>query len=129
VEDMGVALIIMTNGASILLESSWALNIRDEKAGKVTLCGTRAGADMDTGLVLNGEENGKLYDHTVILNPPSIPFYVPAAVSGPELEIQTWISSIINNTEPVVTPEQMLLVMKIISAVYDSAESGRTVYF
>jgi predicted dehydrogenase len=129
VEDMGVAFIIMKNGASVFLESSWALNIRDEKAGRVTLCGTKAGADMDTGLVLNGEENGKLYDRTVILNPPSIPFYTPPVVSGPELEIQTWISSIINNTEPVVTPEQMLSVMKIISAIYDSAESGKTVYF
>jgi predicted dehydrogenase len=129
VEDMGVALIIMKNGASILLESSWALNIRDEKAGRVTLCGTKAGADMDTGLVLNGEENGKLYDRTIMLNPPSIPFYTPPAVSGPEREIQTWISSVLNNTEPVVTPEQMLQVMKIISAVYESAESGKTVYF
>ena len=129
VEDMGVALIIMKNGASVLLESSWALNIRDEKAGKVTLCGTKAGADMDMGLVINGEENGKLYDQNIILNPPSIPFYTPKTITGPELEIQTWVSSIINDTEPVVAPGQMLTVMRIISAAYESSETGRAIYF
>ena len=130
VEDFGIGMITMESGATVLLEASWLLNSRDEGlAAKVTLCGTKAGADMEQGLTINGEENGHMYDRKIILDPPLIPFYGVEDEYGPALEIRTWIDAIANDTDPVVLPEQMLVVMKLIEAVYDSAETGQPVVF
>ena len=46
VEDSAFGFIRMKNGATINLESSWALNSLDVKEAKTTLCGTKAGADQ-----------------------------------------------------------------------------------
>ena len=53
VEDSAFGFIRMKNGATINLESSWALNSLDVKEAKTTLCGTKAGADMNNGLRIN----------------------------------------------------------------------------
>ena len=58
VEDSAFGFIVMENGATIYLESSWALNSLDVKEAKTTLHGTKAGADMNDGLTINGEERG-----------------------------------------------------------------------
>ena len=62
VEDAAFGFIVMENGATIELESSWALNILDAIEASVTLCGTKAGADTRDGLRLNGVHHGKLSD-------------------------------------------------------------------
>ncbi len=58
-------MITMENGASIMLESSWALNSLEVDEAKVTLCGTKGGADMKDGLRFNGEHNSRLYVNKV----------------------------------------------------------------
>lgn len=45
-EDSAFGLIRMKNGATIYLEAAWALNVLDPKEAQVTICGTRAGAEM-----------------------------------------------------------------------------------
>jgi len=128
VEDSGFAMVEMENGAMIWLEASWALNTRDERPVSVTLCGTQAGADVTDGLTINTERSGRLVDEKIVLEPRTIPFYQPEQVYGPQLEISQWIDALQNGTEPVVRPEQMYTVQKIIRAVYESSESGETVY-
>ena len=61
VEDSAFGFIKMKNGATIVLESSWALNIADPKEASTVLCGTKAGADMIDGLRINGVEYNKQY--------------------------------------------------------------------
>ena len=129
VEDSGFGMIIMKNGTTINLESSWALNIIDEKTAKVTLCGIKAGADMDNGLTINGEMNGRLYEQKIILEPQKIPFYGTQEIFGPELEIRLWVDALLNDKEPVVKPEQMVVVAKIIQALYESDISNKPIYF
>src|SRR5690625_5281712 len=46
VEDSAFGYIKMKNGATIFLESSWALNMINTKEAQVTLSGTEAGAEM-----------------------------------------------------------------------------------
>ena len=53
VEDSAFGFITMQDGATIILESSWALNTLDVQEAKTTLCGTKAGADMVDGLRFN----------------------------------------------------------------------------
>ena len=44
------------------LEASWALNSLDVKEAKTTLMGSKAGADMNNGLTINGEDHSLLYE-------------------------------------------------------------------
>ena len=55
----------MKNGATIILESSRAINLVNDGEAKTTLAGTKGGADMDEGLRLNGEKHGLLYDNHI----------------------------------------------------------------
>lgn len=127
VEDSGFAMVEMESGAVIWLETSWALNTRDERPVSVTLCGTLAGADVTDGLTINTERDGRLVDENVILSPRTIPFYEPEQIYGPQLEIAQWIDALRTDTQPTVRPEEMYTVQRIIQAVYDSSRSGESV--
>lgn len=127
VEDSGFAMIEMENGAVIWLETSWALNTRDERPVSVTLCGTRAGADVTDGLTINTERDGRLVDEKIVLEPRTIPFYEPEQVYGPQLEISQWIDAVREDRDPVVRPEEMYTVQRIIRAVYESSEAGESI--
>jgi predicted dehydrogenase len=129
VEDSAFAMIVMENGATIMLESSWALNIRHEGAAKVTLCGTKGGADMWNGLWINGEEHGKLFDKEVHMDGAGIPSFDKIRSKAVELEMRVWIDSILHDKEPVVKPEEALVVSQLLEAVYESAETGKAIYF
>ncbi|MCR8632992.1 Gfo/Idh/MocA family protein [Paenibacillus radicis (ex Xue et al. 2023)] len=129
VEDSAFAMITMENGASVMLEASWALNILQEGTAKVTLCGTAGGADMWDGLTVNGEKYGNLYTNRIQLELTGIPFYETRKESPSELEARLWIEAILNDTEPVVKPEQALIVQEILEAIYVSSETGKAVYF
>lgn len=129
VEDAAFGMIVMENGATIQLESSWALNIRQEGAAKVTLCGTKGGADMWDGLWINGEEHGKQYDKLIRVDGAGIPFFDQARKNATELEARLWIEAVLEDREPVVKPEQALVVSQILEAIYTSAKTGKAVYF
>ncbi|MBN2222231.1 MAG: Gfo/Idh/MocA family oxidoreductase, partial [Vallitaleaceae bacterium] len=60
VEDSAFGFITMEDGATIILESSWALNTLEVGEAKTTLCGTKAGADMKNGLTINSNQFGRL---------------------------------------------------------------------
>jgi predicted dehydrogenase len=126
VEDSAFAMITMKNGATIWLESSWALNTLDVDEAKVTLCGTKAGADMKGGLRINGEEHGRLYTKEIQLGSVwdnTVPN------DAPETEARAWIDAILSDREPVVTAKQALVVQQILEAIYESADKGQAVSF
>ena len=129
VEDSAFGFIVMENGATIVLESSWALNTLQEGEAKTTLCGTKGGADMLDGLRINGEKHSKLYTSKPALGPGGVAFYAGESESDADREARLWIESIINDTEPVVLPEQALVVTEILEAIYESAKTGKPVYF
>ena len=128
VEDSAFAMITMKNGATVWLESSWALNISDPDEAKVTLCGTKAGADMRKGLHVNGEEHGLLYNREVQMSG-----YAGWGGSVPddasEQEARAWINAILNDQSPVVTAKQGLVVQQILEAVYESSNKGQAISF
>jgi predicted dehydrogenase len=128
VEDSAFGMVVMENGASIVLESSWALNTLEVDEAKCTLCGTEAGADMKGGLRINGEKHSRLYTQEVELKSGGVAFYDGATESAPDLEMRLWIKAIDENTDPVVTPEQAFVVSQILEAIYESAKTGKAVY-
>jgi predicted dehydrogenase len=129
VEDSAFGFITMENGATIVLESSWALNSLDVDEAKCSLSGTEGGADMKDGLRINGEDFGKLYTNKVELGAGGVAFYDGKSESDADLEARLWIDNIINDTEPVVKPEQAFVVTQILEAIYESAKTGKAVYF
>ncbi|EXX86534.1 Gfo/Idh/MocA family protein, partial [Paenibacillus darwinianus] len=129
VEDSAFAMITMENGASIVLESSWALNTLEVDEAKVTLCGTKAGADMKEGLRLNGEHNSRLYVNNIELTGGGVAFYEGNSEDPAELEARMWIDAVLNDKELVVKPEQALVVSEILEAIYESSRTGKAVYF
>lgn len=44
-------------------------------------------------------------------------------------EAKAWISCVQNDTPPRVKPEEALVVTQILEAIYESARTGKAVYF
>ena len=129
VEDSAFGFITMEDGATIILESSWALNTLDIGEAKTTLCGTLAGADMKDGLRINGEDLGKFYTKAPALDADGVDFYDGAEETPEVVEARQWIESVINDTEPLVKPEEALVVTEILEAIYESAKTKKPVFF
>jgi predicted dehydrogenase len=119
----------MENGATVILESSWALNSLEVDEAKVSLSGTKAGADMKKGLRINGEKNSRLYVNEIELNSGGVAFYEGASEDPAVLEMHTWIDAVKNDKDVLVKPEQALVVSEILEAIYESSRTGKAVYF
>ncbi len=130
VEDSAFGFIVMENGATIILESSWALNTLDVHEAKTSLCGTLAGADMLDGLRINGVQNGRQYVLKPDFNAGGVAFYEGDPNARPEvIEAMQWYQAIKNDTDPCVLPEQAYVVSAILDGIYKSAETGQPYYF
>lgn len=129
VEDSAFGFITMKNGATIILESSWALNVVETGEAKTLLCGTEGGADMKNGLRINGEKNSRLYDTQIDLSSGGVAFFSGAEETDAYREAKAWVEAILEDKEPLVKPEQALVVTEILEAIYESARTGKAVYF
>ncbi len=134
VEDSAFGFVKMKNGATIVLESSWALNMIDVNEAKTILCGDKAGADMlgkDGGLRINGERFSKMYITEPALTAGSVAFYEgDGGGKAEDVEARMWIDHVKDDSKPlVVKPEQALVVTQILEAIYESGKTGKPVYF
>ncbi len=129
VEDSAFGYITMEDGATIFLESSWALNTLDPKEAKTTLCGTKAGADMEDGLRINGTAYGKLTTFKPALDADGVDFYDGEEEKPHFAEAASFYDAVMNGAELVVKPEQALVVTEILEAIYESAKTGKTIEF
>jgi len=116
VEDFGVGFVRFENGATLTLESSFAANLEKE-IFNCELFGTEGGCSLSP-LRLFFERNQTLIDAT--------PVFLPQ-VHTHQAEIKSFVEAIRNDTEPVVTAEQGLMVTEILDAIYRSADEGREV--
>lgn len=130
VEDSAFGFITMENGATIVLESSWALNVADPREAQCILAGTKGGADFVGGLRFNREHLGRLTTEVPDLKAGGAAFYEGVGDDRPErIEARQWINAILNDTEPLVKPEQALVVTEILEAIYTSAKTNQPVRF
>ena len=130
-EEAACAFIRMKNGATIMLETSWALNTDTAPdAGSCRLCGSKAGLSiLGSNLNLNKVEFGKLVNTSVNTGAGGVDFYDGDIPTPAELEARNWIKSIAEDTDPVVLPEQAAVVSEILEAIYTSSKTGKAVYF
>ena len=120
VEDLAMGFIRFDNGACLQLEFSWASNIRrDNKFFE--LRGTEAGAEwstVDNELRIYTEECGKQVD--II---PQMGKDVPGHLGN----IRNFADAIEGKAEPVFKPQEGLDMIKILCAIYESAQTGREI--
>ena len=129
VEDSAFGFVTMENGATIILQSSWALNLLEAKEACFRICGTKAGADTWDGARINGVRFGRQYVEKPDLNAGGAAFYDGVEASPSDRDMRQWIDAIKNNTDPCVLPEQAYCVTQILEAIYTSAETGKPVFF
>ena len=129
VEDSAFGFVVMENGATVNLESSWALNYLDEREAVTTLCGTLGGADMNDGLRINGVRNGKLFKTLVDFSKGGVDYNEGIGSQEPhEREAQLWIKCLREDRDPLVLPEQAYCVTRILEGIYESAKTGNIVF-
>ncbi len=130
VEDSAFGFIKMKNGATIILESSWAINLVDTREAKYILAGSEAGVDFTDGVRINGEEYSRLYTKTIEMKTGGVAFYDGAKAEPPAFaEARQWLKALRDGTKPCVLPEQALVVSQILEAIYESYKTGKTIYF
>ena len=130
VEDSAFGFITMENGATIILEASWALNTLDVREAQATLCGTKAGADMCDGEVrINSHDFNKLQVTKPDLGAGGVAFYGGSGADPSHMEQQIFFDAILKGTPLTVLPEQAYVVTQILEAIYESAKTGKPVMF
>ena len=130
VEDSAFGFVVMENGATIFLESSWALNQRNPKEAITTICGTKGGADMLDGLTLNGIRQGRQFTTKISFSGGGVDFYEGGDNDDPAFrEAKLWIKAVREDTEPFVLPEQAFAITQILEGIYESAKTGEAYYF
>ncbi|MFV0556941.1 MAG: Gfo/Idh/MocA family protein [Lactovum sp.] len=133
VEDSAFGYIKMKNGATIFLESAWALNVLESKEAATTLCGTKAGAHINAGmsyrqneLIINKATNGILTQEEISTS-GNIAFFEGGTNDPEKIEAKQWLEAIIEDKDPLVKPEQAYVVTQILDAVYKAAETNKEV--
>ena len=129
VEDSAFGFVVMENGATISLESAWALNTLEVREAQTLICGTKGGADMIHGLRFNSVENNRQIIKEIDLNVGAVDYFSGNAGGAPhEREAYQWIHSIIDDKDPCVLPEQAYVVTQILEGIYESAKTGDIVF-
>ena len=124
-EDSAFGFVVMENGATIILESSWALNMLDVREAVTTVCGTKGGADMNDGLRINGIRRGRQYMMKPNFKAGGAAFYDGAAgESAADREERLWIEAVREDKSPITLPEQAFCVTRILEGIYESSKSG-----
>ncbi|MDR2202647.1 MAG: Gfo/Idh/MocA family oxidoreductase [Clostridiales bacterium] len=131
VEDSAFGFVVMKNGATIILESSWALNTVDVGEAQTSICGTKAGAQMcnDGKLIINGVKNNLQYTTEPNLQSGGVAFFDGQSQRDRDVEAQTFIAAVRGQRKLYVTAEQAAAVTRILEGIYESAKSGKPYYF
>lgn len=117
IEDMARGMITFKNGASIMLETAFASNVKKHETMNVSLMGEQGGADVFP-LNLYQEKHGTLVDIT--------PSHLPKK-GNYELEIERFVDACLGGDTPISTARQGVIIQEIIEGLYRSAETGAAV--
>lgn len=130
VEDSAFGFIVMENGATIVLESAWALNTLEVREAVTSICGTKAGADMIDGLRINGIRHNRQITTTPSFKAGGAAFNKGKDDESPSnAEERLWIEACRGGAAPITKPEQAYCVTRILEGIYESAKTGKPYYF
>ncbi|MEF2247046.1 Gfo/Idh/MocA family protein [Paenibacillus sp. IITD108] len=119
VEDLAIGFIRFENGATLQIEFSWASNIGEEM-NFIELRGTKSGFSLKKDkLEIFSETAGQLIDMKPVIKSKDI--------SAHGEHLKHFVDVVQKRAEPILTPEHGVDMIKILSAIYKSAETGREV--
>lgn len=119
VDDHVTAYIRFENGATLLFETSWAANIKEDVEG-VSISGHTGGIDLFP-FEFNQAKHGMLLN--------SQAEWIPGEEDPGLNQLQNFIDSCLGEGELIVLPEQAMQVSNIIDAIYKSSETNRSITF
>lgn len=119
VEDALFGFIRFKNGASLNLETAFALNIKNKDIRNVSLFGDKQGASLFPLEIFSQEEE--------LLCDQAYPFAEEGDLHG--AAIRNFVNACIGTEEILVNPAQALYIQKALCALYESADSGKPVMF
>ncbi|MEG1742590.1 MAG: Gfo/Idh/MocA family oxidoreductase [Clostridia bacterium] len=120
VEDFAGAVIKFDNGLTMVLESSFNMNIKND-VGNIELFGTKSGAKIDPQVEFFTDMNGVFVDVKPTGN-------TGLSFDGLfESEIRHFIDCVANGTKCISPAEDGVVLMQIIDAIYESAKTGKLV--
>ncbi len=129
-EDSAFGMLVMENGAAVIIEASWLLNTLEKGGVRYLLCGDKAGADnFDGSLRINGVTSNTQYEMRPDFIGNSASFINGSNATPAEIEQRTFLNAIAGKGELCVKAEQAAVVVQIIEGLYCSAESGQPYYF
>ena len=120
VEDFATALIRFDNGMTISVEASFNLNIKHD-IGNIEIFGTKGGARVDPQIELFTDMNGMFVD----VRPSG-----DTALNFDGLfsrEIRHFVECVRGEKECISTADDGVMLMRILDAIYKSAETGHEV--
>jgi predicted dehydrogenase len=132
VDDLATALVKFANGAVLYLEAAWAYHGRPEE--RVQLIGRQGGAEIypallgqpalwpgtgGTPLRIYKDWSDRALDVT-----PELPRF---EASQQARQIEDFVNHLDDSQPPVVTPEEGVIITRILAGIYRSAETGTEV--
>jgi predicted dehydrogenase len=127
VEDLAVAFLRTTSGASIFLEASWAAHTGDTDEFGVYLLGDRGGAELHVKdyATVNTLRFFSNIDGVPVDTTARLPMKAPGA--GHAQVVSAFLDSIISGIPMSPSGEEGLERTRILDAIYRSAEEGREI--
>lgn len=122
VEDLANALIRFENGASLFVDVSFTLQAKEDEL-YVKLFGDKGGAEIEPELVLVTEKNNTILNVTPQVD--HLSFNFEQAFGN---EINHFVECCIEGKEPLAPVADGVEVMKMLSAIYESARTNKEVY-
>ena len=128
VEDSCFGFVVMENGATVSLDSSWALNTLEVREACCMVCGTKAGGDniSDEGVRINGVRQNRRYTFVPEFSGGGAAFYAGVDDGNASVkDMYQWIATVRGEKkEPTVLPEQAYTITRILEGIYTSAKTG-----
>lgn len=122
VEDLANALIRFENGASLAVDVSFTLQAKEDQVS-VKLFGEKGGAEIEPELVIVAEQNDTILNILPQVDNKSFDFAGSFAN-----EINHFVECCLDGKQPVAPVEDGVEVMKMLNAIYESAQTGKEVY-
>ncbi len=123
VEDQAMGLVKFDNGACLQVDFSWAANIEADDTNYVELRGTKAGLKWK-----NHGAKAKIFKE-VDGEQVTIDVEADTSISGHEANLAHFVDVVLNGAEPDYVPQQGVDMMRILCAIYESAATGKEIYF
>ncbi len=126
VEDLAAGFVRFADGRSLLLETNWATHTKPGKDDYfVTLYGSEGGSEL---YVANYTNKNTVTFYQEISGEPVVVKPDITVSGGHELAVAHFIECVRTNTPPEASGEDGLELMRLISALYESARNGREIH-